>query len=196
MESGKKCHLTWNSVCVFVCVCLSVTSIGYFQEVVVLLSLLSFLFNQISESETCRTGHRSRQTHTNTHSYLRSHICKLSLLFQREEIPSQPTPTGSFLNTSPCESVLGSGCVSTSGLLFCVLFSLQMLSVAFADGKEGKEGSVSLMEDKPEPYRRSYTSCVGHQAVKTVELLNPICNSAAKRKSHSAGHYFLSFAED
>lgn len=127
--------------CVCLWMCVWVKSIGYFQEVVALLSLLSFPFNQISESERHRTGHCFLRTHTNTRRYLRSHICKLSLLFHKEEIPSQPTPTGSLLHTSSCGSVSGSVCVSTSGLLlFACSFSLQMLSVAFIEGKEAKEG--------------------------------------------------------
>lgn len=135
------------------------------------------------ELNTVSCEHTNSLTHTPTQ--VSPLICKLSLLIQKEEIPSQPTPTGSLLNTSSCESVLGSVCVSTSGLLFCVcLFSLQMLSVTFTDGEEGEEGSFSPMEDKSEPYWRSDTSCVRHQAVKTVELLKSICNSAAKRKSH------------
>lgn len=65
-----------------------------------------------------------------------------------------------------------------------------MLSVAFIEGKEGKGGKDGSGELALHVF--------GHQAVKIVTLLKPICNSAAKGKSHSAGHYFFfySFAED
>lgn len=59
-----------SSLCVsmcshYVCACASVQPIGYFQEVV---AILGFFYNQISESETCRTGHRFLWTHSRTHS--------------------------------------------------------------------------------------------------------------------------------
>lgn len=59
-----------------------------------------------------------------------------------------------------------------------------MLSVAFIEGKEGKGGK----DGSGDVALRVF----GHQAVKIVALLKPIYNSAAKGKSHSAGHYFYS----
>lgn len=141
--------------------CVCVKSIGYFQEVVALLSLLSFLFNQIRESETRTTGHCFlRNTHKHTLISPLTHLQVVTVVPQIGN-PFSAHTYWQLITHQFRGSVSGSVCVSTSGLLpFACLFSLQMLSVAFI---EGKEGSVSLTGERPELYRRSYSSRLGHQ---------------------------------
>lgn len=71
------CITCWKrskiTMCVhYVCACVSVQPIGYFQEVVAILGLLPFFYNQISESETRGTGHHFLWTHSRTHSSART----------------------------------------------------------------------------------------------------------------------------
>ena len=85
---------------------------------------------------SCEHTHTHTHTHTTTHTrcYLDSNIYQVLPLCQREEIPSQPTPTRDMLHSRLCVCV----CV-------CVcLFGVLMLSVPLIDREEGNEQSVTL----------------------------------------------------
>lgn len=152
--------------CVCVCTLVSIGSIGYFQEVVARLSLLSLFLNQISESETCRTGHHFLQTHKHTQTPImiqastkcdhcacakqRKSLCNLHLL---------------SIYYNLCVSVL----VPRTGLhvraSVCVLFGPLMLSVLLIHRKEGNEHAVTAtatqsLPDTTNTLLRCWASCL------------------------------------
>lgn len=71
LESNQK---PVQCVCMYMCTQASVGSIGYSQEVVARLNLLSLFLNQISESETCRTGHHFLRPNIQTHMFMHTRM--------------------------------------------------------------------------------------------------------------------------
>lgn len=123
--------------------------------------------------------------HTQTHGDISAHTsASCHRWFAQRKSLLSPHLLAAYYTPVPVEACQGRcvfphlGFFAASACLVCRCYL--SLSLRERKEREGKDGSGELA-----------LHVFGHQAVKIVKLLKPICNSAAKGKSRSAGHYFL-----